>query len=156
MLANLHIYNKTTIASFQPVKWACALEHLHDRCPVVNVPLVVFLMSRVLSTCLWRQSVRSFTMDTLSSRMTSLHQKQSEDIMFMGYEQGEISFATRSVAALRMQQKNAGNLPGKPGSNHIWQVDLPIYPRREESRQTTASRKSISEIERLWGYGSWP
>ena len=34
-----------------------------------------------------------------------MHQKQSEDIMFMGYEEGEISFATRSVAALRTRQK---------------------------------------------------
>ena len=31
-LANLHIYNKTTIASFQPEKWTHASEHLDDRC----------------------------------------------------------------------------------------------------------------------------
>ena len=70
----------------------------------MNVPLVVFVMSRVLPTCLRRQSVRSFTMDTLSSRLTSLHQK-SEDMISIGYAQVAISFATRSVAALRTRQK---------------------------------------------------
>ena len=43
-------------------------------------------------------------MDTLPSRLTSLHQK-SEDTISIGYEQVAISFATRSVAAVRTRQK---------------------------------------------------